>query len=602
MDRGEAVGRVLGTIDATPLQYWVAVAPGSYLQLDDVVVTERELPGSSSADPATNPRASAKPAVNAAPRTVTISGVVTQVRARHEGATFDSDVFAIADGMLPAQVQEAAEITTTRVEPEVYVPPQPGAVVRRAGGDERSSALYFDAMASKVPIGLGRDGEPLYLNAEFLDGTRGAHVSISGISGVATKTSFATWLLFAVLRCGVLGGAGETANTRALIFNVKGEDLLFLDHPNTKLDARTRATYARLGLDAAPFPDVCVYAPARAGDLTGSPDVASRLTGVDTFYWTIAEFCAQRLLPYVFADADDDRQQYTMVVHAVSAYLHRNATPADAGVVVDGVRITSYPDLVELISQRLLDEETRGAWAGSAVGLGTVNAFLRRLVASRRDLARLVRGDLSTRRAHGVSTAQSAQVTVVDLHNLPDRAQRFVVGVILSAEFERKEKAGTARPLLFVVLDELNKYAPREGNSPIKDVLLDIAERGRSLGVVLIGAQQTASEVERRIIVNSAIRVVGRLDAAEATRAEYGFLPVAQRQRALIAKPGTMFINQPDIPVPLVAEFPFPAWATRPSEAGPAPAATLRSLVQATDPFAVVGAARSGLHDDEIPF
>jgi DNA helicase HerA-like ATPase len=578
---GEAVGRVLGTLDATPLQFWVALRPGAYLQLDDVVVTSRELPGGDR---------------------VTIAGVVTQVRARHEGASFDSDVFAIAEGLLPAQVQEAAEITTTRVEPEVYVPPTPGAVVTRAGGEEREAALYFDRMAKRVPIGVGRDGQPLYLNAEFLDGTRGAHVSISGISGVATKTSFATWLLYSVFGSGVLGGSGETANTRALIFNVKGEDLLFLDHPNTRLDADLRSAYAKVGLAAGPFPDVGVYAPPRAGDRTGAPDVSSRLTGVDAFYWTLAEFCADRLLPYVFADADDDRQQYTMVVHTVTAYLARNAVPADAGVVVDGARIHSYDDLVDVIQSRLSDEDTRGEWAGSAVGLGTVNAFLRRLISSKRDLSRLVRGDLPTQRRHGVNTAESAQVTVVDLHNLGDRAQRFVVGVILRTEFERKEKTGTAKPLLFVVLDELNKYAPREGTSPIKEVLLDIAERGRSLGVILIGAQQTASEVERRIIVNSAVKVVGRLDAAEASRPEYGFLPQAQRQRALIAKPGTMFVSQPDIPVPLVAEFPFPAWATRPGEAGAAPSATLRSLVQSTDPFAVVGAARGGIPDDEIPF
>jgi DNA helicase HerA-like ATPase len=580
---GQTVGRVLGTLDATPLQFWVAVQPGAYLQLDDVVVTVRELPDGR--DP------------------VTIAGVVTQVRARHEGATFDSDVFAIADGMLPAQIQEAAEITTTRVEPEVYVPPAPGAVVRRASGEERDGALYFDQMQRRIPIGTGRDGEPLYINAEFLDGTRGAHVSISGISGVATKTSFATWLLYSVFRSGVLGGAGETTNTRALIFNVKGEDLLFLDHPNARLDADTRSAYARLGLDAGPFPDVCVYAPPRAGDRTGVPDVASRLTGVDSFYWTLAEFCADRLLPFVFADADDDRQQYTMVVHSVAAHLQRHATPADGGVVIDGVRVHSYSDLVDLISERLSDEDTRGEWAGTAVGLGTVNAFLRRLISSVRDLSRLIRGDLPTDRRHGINTAESAQVTIVDLHNLPDRGQRFVVGVILKTEFERKEKAGTAKPLLFVVLDELNKYAPRDGASPIKEVLLDIAERGRSLGVVLIGAQQTASEVERRILVNSAIKVVGRLDAAEITRPEYGFLPAAQQKRALIAKPGTMFINQPDIPVPLVAEFPFPAWATRPSEAGTAPSATLRSMVQSTDPFAAVSAARSGsIPDDDIPF
>ena len=118
-----------------------------------------------------------------------------------------------------------------------------------------------------------------------------------------------------------------------------------------------------------------------------------------------------------------------------------------------------------------------------------------------------------------------------------------------------------------VVLDELNKYAPREGTSPIKEILLDIAERGRSLGVILFGAQQTASEVERRIIANSSIRVVGRLDSAEAAREEYGFLPSVHRQRATIVKPGTMILSQPELPVPLVLEFPFPAWATRAAEA-----------------------------------
>jgi DNA helicase HerA-like ATPase len=156
---------------------------------------------------------------------------------------------------------------------------------------------------------------------------------------------------------------------------------------------------------------------------------------------------------------------------------------------------------------------------------------------------------------------------VVDLHNLNDRAKRFVVGVTLKRAFEDKEQAGQTAELLLVVLDELNKYAPREGYSPIKEILLDIAERGRSLGVILVGAQQTASEVERRIIANSSIRVVGRLDSAEASREEYGFLPGAHRQRATILKPGTMLVNQPEIPVPLVVEFPFAAWATRPSEA-----------------------------------
>jgi hypothetical protein len=185
-----------------------------------------------------------------------------------------------------------------------------------------------------------------------------------------------------------------------------------------------------------------------------------------------------------------------------------------------------------------------------------------------RPLRPLIRGDLGGSAKRMVST-QDQQLTVVDLHNLQERAQRFVVGVVLAAETARKEAAGPGG-LLFTMIDELNKYAPREGSSPIKEVLLDIAERGRSLGIILIGAQQTASEVERRIVSNSAIRVVGRLDPAEAGRTEYGFLPPSQRARATLAKPGAMFVSQPEIPVPLAIEFPFPAWATRLAEcAGP---------------------------------
>src|SRR4051794_5384905 len=113
----EPVGRVIGTEDATPLEFWVAVAPGGVLQLDDVVCLERPPPGR--------------------PDPVRIFGVVSQVRARHEGARFDSDVFLIAEGVLPAEVSEAALVQATRFEPEVFVPPRPGQPVWRATGTHR---------------------------------------------------------------------------------------------------------------------------------------------------------------------------------------------------------------------------------------------------------------------------------------------------------------------------------------------------------------------------------------------------------------------------------------------------------------------------------
>jgi DNA helicase HerA-like ATPase len=129
-------GLVIGTEDATPLEFWVGVAPGSYLQLDDVVALERRLPTGERVD---------------------IYGVVTQVRARHEGARYDSDVFLIADGVMPGEVSEAALVMATRFEPEIFVPPHPGEPVRKAVGAEREKALYLDGMRKTLPVGHSRD-------------------------------------------------------------------------------------------------------------------------------------------------------------------------------------------------------------------------------------------------------------------------------------------------------------------------------------------------------------------------------------------------------------------------------------------------------------
>ncbi|MCK9519955.1 MAG: ATP-binding protein [Dehalococcoidia bacterium] len=552
----QPIGRVLGTDEATPLEFWVAVNPDRYLQLDDVVALERELPNGP---------------------TVRMFGVVSQVRARHEGARFDSDVFLIADGKLPAGVSEAAKILATRFEPEVFVPPQPGTEVRRAEGEERDKALFFDGMKYRLPVGLSRDGDPLFANFEFLDGTRGAHVNISGVSGVATKTTYATFLLYSLFHSGLLHETNRGPNsTQAIIFNVKGEDLLFLDHENRVLTDEDRARYNTLGLPAGAFESVEFWAPPRRGDRNAVPWVSSRDSGVGAFFWSIFDFCREDLLPYLFADAEDDRAQYPIVIHNVMAQLRRCSDGGEGGARFEadelgpGTTIRDFASLVHHIEARVHHEDTRDQWAGSAIGQGTINAFIRRLHGAVRHLDAVIRGDIPNPEAHRIR--RQKQLTVVDLHNLNDRAQRFVVGAVLREAFNAKEDAG-GDGLLFVVLDELNKYAPREGSSPIKEILLDIAERGRSLGIILIGAQQTASEVERRVVANSAIRVVGRLDSAESGREEYGFLPPVHRQRATIIKPGTMILSQPELPVPIVLEFPFPAWATRPNEAVPKPAA-----------------------------
>ncbi len=559
----DRVGRVLGTQRSSTREFQVLIDDDAYLQLDDLVVVPIEVPGFGEVD---------------------TYGIVTEAEAEYEGASFATDTRRIAEeGTLPAETVRTAEVAITRVDPEVWVSPNPGVSVSRATGDARDKALYADDMRRPLPVGVGRDGEPVFVDLDFFDGRKGGHMSISGISGVATKTSFA--LFFLRLLTGRPEIVGEGANNlRVLVFNVKGEDLLWLDKPNALFDESDRAVWDALGVEPGPFPSVGFWAPARqGGGGVVTPDASGRMTDINPFRWTPREFVDEGLLRFLFTDASDTRNQLSFVEERVRSQLRRWAAdiagepgavvlrqPGPGGhreavsnVAADELIIRDFSDLVSVL-ERLLDpgdgSDPDLAWTGR-VQSGTVAAFVRRLYAAQTRLGHLIAAGESIR-----IDRQRAQVSVVAIQNLHDLAQRFVVGALLQEVFDEKEESGQRLPLSVVVLDELNKYAPREGSSPLKEMLIDIAQRGRSLGVLLVGAQQSASRVAQEVMENAAIRVAGRLDAAEAERSEYGWMLPSTRARARLLKPGTMVVSQPAIPVPLVVNFPFPPWATRAEE------------------------------------
>jgi len=510
-------------------------------------------------------------------------GMVDHVAKAHEGENFDTDTFLAVEGKIPVSLAYVAHVSVTRILPEEFFPPDPGSPVYLAQGGDLELALYYEAMrnqrgSTKLPAGLLKNGEVAYLNLEFLNGVKGGHVNISGISGVAAKTSYATFLLKSLLESGVLEDAHQA---KVLLFNVKGEDLFFLDKANARLTEEARKEYARLGLPATPFGSVAFLAPPKKEGYL--PDVDTRLEGVRAYHWDLVQFAQRGLLPFLFADKGALTNLGFLVVHVAEKLrrlAERQKGPAllvedwpgedlPDGITFDAlgrVRLQSFAELVRYLEFKLLGPESgegegdRGWTARQA--RGTLEAFVRRLRASVENVGHLLRGD---RPGNPPDPLKGEQVHVVDLAKLHPQAQMFVVGALLKDLFERKER-GQYRGRVFIVLDELNKYAPRDEESPIKDVLLDIAERGRSLGVILIGAQQTASEVERRVVGNAAIRVVGRLDAAEAERPEYRYLPASFRQRALILPQGMVILSQPEIPVPLLVRFPFPAWATKREE------------------------------------
>ncbi len=561
--KNEAIGVVLGSREATPLEFWIGVQDG-LLRLDDLVWVEADHGGFA----------------------VRYYGMVDRVHKVLEGAQFDSDTFLAAGNLIPTNTAYVAHVTVTRLDPEEYLPPDPGSPVYLARGEALERALYYDGMENrKLPVGFMRNGEPAFVNLAFLDGRQGGHVNISGISGVAAKTSYALFLLYSLYNSGVLEGA---ASARTLVFNVKGQDLFYLDKPNQKLTDEERERYRRLGLEPEPFGSVAFYAPPRLEVGAGHIVPASeRGDGVEPYHWSIADFCREGLLPFLFSDRGAMSNLGFLIDHVTARLAALARGQQGPELLVDegpaggsepgsfealGRRsIRTFAELVDFLEYMLLGSDEDGveaegnkAWTARQ-HTGTLQAFIRRLRAASRSVGKLVRGDAPSNAPDPLRS--SAQINVVDIHALSAQAQMFVVGSLLRQVFAAKESGGY-RGRVFVVLDELNKYAPREGESPIKDILLDIAERGRSLGVILIGAQQTASEVERRVVGNAAVRVVGRLDAAEAERPEYRYLPGAFRERALILPQGTMILHQPEVPVPVAVQFPYPAWATKREEAG----------------------------------
>ncbi|MEA2057449.1 MAG: ATP-binding protein, partial [Actinomycetota bacterium] len=200
-DSDNGVGRVLGTQHSSTSEFRVVLDDDEYLQLDDLVVVRTQVPKYGE---------------------VRTYGVVTEAEAVYEGAQYESDTHRIAaEGILPGAKVRSARVSVTRVDPELWVSADPGEVVERAHGEERDRALYVDEMGRPLPVGIGRDGDPVFVDLDFFDGRKGGHMSISGISGVATKTSFAMYFLrLLTSRPDVLGEGA--ANLRILVFNVKG--------------------------------------------------------------------------------------------------------------------------------------------------------------------------------------------------------------------------------------------------------------------------------------------------------------------------------------------------------------------------------------------
>jgi hypothetical protein len=151
-------------------------------------------------------------------------------------------------------------------------------------------------------------------------------------------------------------------------------------------------------------------------------------------------------------------------------------------------------------------------------------------------------------------------VYVVDVANLEEDAQDLIFARIVSKLREHLERRDLGVKHLVVFVDELNKYAPGDGaDTYVRKMLLDIAERGRYLGLVLFSAQQFRSQVHRRVVGNSGTALFGRMDADELSTPGYAVLSPATKTKLATLEKGQLMIRHPHFTQPIFVRFPRPA-------------------------------------------
>ncbi len=499
----------------------------------------------------------------------TVFGIVTDGFAYSDLFTPMHDVIG-ADGdpsyagFAPTERAEIRLYTAAvlRQVPEEPLQPVPLGEVHLAGDTDVVEALRMDAYIGTatptgIPIGVYAAGgleAPIYLDADFLLGPEAAHLNITGVSGLATKTSAVEFLLSSIFQT----FPAHKGSVAAICFNVKGPDLCFLDQPATLSDADV-AVYTRLGLKAEPFADVTVYAPYR-------PD------GVNLNTLRTNEALAGNTIPLVWGLRE--------VLEYADVLLNRDDVDAKAGAFIDFLKervvgrpfadVTLSDQPLEVKSFADLEDFFRRIFEFMEVQAKTSEVWRNHHLATIRKVRNRL-GNISVR-AKGLVTDlghasdlpwgrfADRSVHVVDVAGVDPLVQDLVFARIVSQLREHLERRDLGVDHVVVFVDELNKYAPSDGpDTYVRRMLIDLSERGRYLGLVLFSAQQFRSQVLRRVVGNAGTALYGRMDMDELSTPGYGILSPATRAKLAALPKGELMVRHPHFTQPLFVRFPRPA-------------------------------------------
>lgn len=467
-----------------------------------------------------------------------------------------------AEPQTPRQGANIAEAAVLSNSADIYMPVQNEARVYFADEDKIHEALGIDGIPEerRVPAGLIQMSNGTqavaYLDRDFVLGPEAGHVNISGISGLATKTSYAMFLIQSTLQT---GPAGEIA---VILLNVKYDDLLRLHEPR-ELTEEERALWRQLGLRPEPWPRDRVHYLLPWGKqtrVTRRPNTfADPPPPHKAYAYALREKGTASNLDLLFSDIPDSSGTLASIVGEVMTGILGNEPDWQAVQTWDDL-LTKPPLVQGGIPQRFRNIQQ--------ASVGRFVRLLRRIVKTRQTgiFVPKLSQDMTTIHQE-IGNIKGGHTYVVDIARLAPEEQTLVFGDVLRTVYGLY--SGETLPFddyeppkrVIIFVDELNKYAPARGqgeSSPILDQVLDIAERGRSFGIILFSAQQFLSAVHERVTGNSATKVLGRTDSAEINAGNYRFLAQDIRYHLTRLEKGEMILSHPIYRQPVKIRFPKP--------------------------------------------
>ncbi len=449
----------------------------------------------------------------------------------------------------------------------IYIPVQEGRKVYLAERDEIMEALGLNDVKHKLPAGYiemyegaNRQTLPVFFNSHFLIGPEGAHLNISGISGLASKTSYAMFLMKAIQDYAI---KTKEESVAFIMMNVKGTDLLKIDQKNTRKDEleKIKPIYDLLGLDMEPFKHVKYFYPY-SKDYTSYTyeridTIKDRLEIGNAFqYKYLFETDEDKeCLDLLFANVDDPND----TVESIINFIISNSGGFNG--------IESWEEFKnELYNQTQSDKPGK---AGKEISVMSWRKFYRLFNKSYQKCQQMFTNTLGkgVRLRDQIARIEKNDVMVIDIAKLDEESQGFVFGDVMRSVYNLKlgstDRADSDIPdRIIIFIDELNKYASTEvpKTSPILHQLLDITERGRSLGIVLFGAEQFVSDIHRRVKGNCATQAFGRTNAIEISREDFRFVPSVYKTMLTRMKQGEYIIQNPVFRSMLNIKFPLPIY------------------------------------------